>query len=817
VKQDTAVVSGANETLAQPRFRDFAGLGFASAAVLALQVTATRLFSFLVWYHFAFLVIAIAFLGFTSGGLIVGTQGAAAGQGGQLRGKLSQLGFAAGLAVLIAFAVLSRLPLEPDFQSTLHGFGLFLIAVLVMLLPFACLGAYICVALSAWPSKIGGLYGANLGGSAVGCAIVVALLDNLGVPSAFLSVALFCSAAGMLSYYPAKRAGWVVVAVAAGLQLAIVGIATDELSPWVYVKSAKAYPHLPREQVIARHSDSLSSVEVFKGSASTLWGLSDEFKQTPPELISFAIDGWALTSAFQRSRADAKDGVLAYLPAGMPYQLREPGDVLVIGAGGGVDVMTALHYGAKHVTGIEINPIILDAVKHTYREFSGNLYSDPRVEMHNAEGRHFLKRDPRKYDVIQLSGVDTFAASQAGAFALHENYLYTVEAMHDYLNALKPHGLLTFTRWLYIPPRQTIRLVAIAERAFRERGVENAAEHIAIFANDAYSVVLIKNDVFTEPEIARLEAEVTAKKFALVYAPFRRVNPYHDLWGENQFYRFWDLGPERFVEQYPLDVQPTTDDRPFFFEYQRWNLVLAWDLIFQGQNAQVVLLATLLLCGLLCLAIMLVARVRYRRTTTGSLGFEMHVYFSALGLGYILVENVLVQRIILFLGAPAYALTVILFTLLAASGLGSTVATRVPALAKRASWAMLLAAALLLVYAYSLRPALDAMLGASLPVRVMVVVVVIAPLGFVLGMPFPLAIERLSALDAKLVPWAWVINGSASVIGSIITVMLAMARGFTTVFWLAAVLYVIAALASARLFAASSEPLAVGVPARPDA
>jgi hypothetical protein len=327
--------------------------------------------------------------------------------------------------------------------------------------------------------------------------------------------------------------------------------------------------------------------------------------------------------------------------------------------------------------------------------------------------------------------------------------------------------------------------------------------------------VLIKNDVFTEPEIARLETAVAAKHFALIYAPFRRVNPYRDLWGENQFYRFWDLGPDRFIEEYPLDVRPTTDDRPFFFEYQRWNSSLAWDPFFKGQNAQVVLLGTLLLCGLLCLAIMLVARSRYRKLGAGSggLGIEMHVYFSALGLGYILVENVLVQRIILFLGTPAYALTVILFTLLAASGLGSAIAVRAPALRRRAGWAMLLAAALLLAYAYALRPALDAMLGASLPVRVLIVVIVIAPLGFVMGMPFPLAIERLSAIDARLVPWAWVINGSASVIGSIITVILAMARGFTSVFWVAALLYVIAALASARLFAASSEREALGVSA----
>lgn len=783
----------------EPYVRDAAGLALASAAVLALQVCATRLFSFLIWYHFAFLVIALAFLGFTSGGLIVGTRYAEAGQGARVRGRLSQLGFAAGVAILGAFVVLSRLPLEPDFQTTAGGFGLFLIAVFAVLIPFACLGAYICLALSAWPSRIGPLYGVNLGGSALGCGAVVLLLDTVGVPASFLSCAAVCWVAGMLSFRPARKSAWIWVGAIACAVLGLMHLATNELHPLVYVKSAKAYPHIPRDQVLARESDSLSSVETFKGSPDTMWGLSTKFKGEPPELVSFAIDGWALTSVFERKQAEVPDGLLEYLPAGLPYRLRPPGDVLVIGPGGGVDVLTALQSGATHVTGVEINPIILDAVKHRYAKFSGDLYHDPRVEMHNTEGRHFLKRDPRKYDLIQLSGVDTFAASQAGAFALHENYLYTVEAMHDYLDALRPDGLLTFTRWLYFPPRQTIRLVAIAERAFRERGVSRPADHITVFASGFYSVVLIKNDPFTEPEIERLERELEPKNFALLYAPFRRVNPYQKFWGENLFYTFWDLGPDNFIEKYPLDVSPTTDDRPFFFEYQRWNSFIAWDLIFQGQNAQVILVATLLLCSLLCLVILAVARKRYRKGSAG-LGFAMHVYFGALGLGYILVENVLIQRIILFLGTPAYALTVILFTLLAASGLGSAVAVRVPVLRSHARFAMLVAAALLLVYAYSLRPALDALLGAALPLRVLIVMLVIAPLGFVLGMPFPLAIERLSSMDARLVPWAWVVNGSTSVIGSIVTVMLAMGFGFTVAFWVAATLYVVSALASTQLF-----------------
>ena len=785
------------------RWTDYLGLALASAAVLALQVTATRLFSFLIWYHFAFLVLSIAFLGFTAGGLLVGT-------GGRLSRidpprLLCWLGLAGGLSAIAAFFALARLPIEPYVFASARAVVMLLAVVVVTLVPFVCLGAYICLALARGSEQIDTLYAVNLVGSAAGCAIVVWLLDWLGVPAAFFASGLFAFGSGLCVLGGSWRRPVPAIIAAVGVTgfLLLVWSATDQLRPWVYIKSAKAYPHVPRELVAERRSDSLSSVDVFamRDTRMTLWGISPKYRSRPlPRAIGFAIDGWALTSVLKRSDVEVPDSALTYLPASTPYRIHPAKDALVIGAGGGIDILSALYHGVEHVVGVEINPIIFDSVKRTYKDFAGDLYDDPRVEMHVAEGRHFLKRDRREYDIIQLSGVDTFAASQAGAFALHENYLYTVEAMQDYLQALKPHGMLTFTRWLYVPERQTIRLAAIADRVLRARGAERPQNHLAIVASDQFSVVMIKQDEFTPDESEQLSRDAAARSFDLIYAPHVRVNPRRAVWGENPFYALWDEGPENFIARYPLDIRPTTDDRPFFFEYQRWGQPLARDVVFINQNAQIVLLETLVVCALLCAVMLALAHRRYR-AVPARLGAAAHVYFAVLGLGYIFVENVLVQRIILFLGSPSYALTVILFTLLAASGLGSGFATRVPALRDRAPFAMLAAAALLLLYSFALRPILDALLGLDLAWRVAIVIVLISPLGVLLGMPFPLAIAKVTRSDPRLLPWAWVINGAASALGSVITVMIAMNSGFSAVFWAAAALYVCAALTYPRLIA----------------
>jgi hypothetical protein len=316
-----------------------------------------------------------------------------------------------------------------------------------------------------------------------------------------------------------------------------------------------------------------------------------------------------------------------------------------------------------------------------------------------------------------------------------------------------------------------------------------------------FSVVLVKNDEFTNAEVARVAAEADRRGFQLLYAPYVRVNPLEALWGKNPFYRIWDEGPAEFVAGYPFDIRPTVDDRPFFFEYQRWTKPVGpitehnVFVLFQKENAQLVLLGTLAVSGLAALSMLLFGRRRARQQGL-HLGLAPHLYFAALGLGYICVENVLVQRVILCLGRPAYALTVILCSLLVSSGLGSATAGRVAFLRERPRVVMGSVAVLLLVYAPTLRPLLDGVLGFGLFTRIAVVVALIGPLGFLMGVPFPWAIARLTHSDDRLVPFAWVVNGAASVVGGSVTVIVAMASGFTAVFVMAALLYLAAAAAS---------------------
>jgi Spermine/spermidine synthase domain len=792
------LVEAARPSLA---WNDLLGVALASASVLTLQVTSTRLFSFLIWYHFAFLVLSLAFLGFTAGGLIV-ARTASKGSTDPRR-LLSWLGFTAGAATLGCYFTLANLPFAAHFASDFRALAIFVVAVLVLLIPFVCLGAYICFALSVWAERVALLYAVDLAGSAAGCVLAAGLLNSLGVPAAFLANGLLAFAAGAFAFAPRVRKPWqwLAIACAAVAWVVVIGGATQELRSWVYLKTSKPYPKLPREFVVARKSNSLATVEMFRfplASRATLWGLSPTYKGAFPDIVGFAIDGWALTAVYKRADVDVSNSVLDYLPAALPYRLYPPQDALVIGPGGGLDILTALRFGAKHVTGVEINPIIVDAVKHEYAEIAGHLYQDPRVEIHNAEGRHFLKRDERKYDLIQLSGVDTYAASQAGAFALHENYLYTVEAMNDYLDALRPDGMLTFTRWLYVPPRQTIRLCAIADQALRQRGVAHPERHIVVFESNDFTITMIKRTEFLPADTARIERAVADQQFRLLYAPHTRVNPLKARWGENPFYQMWDQGIAKFIAEYPLDVRPTTDDRPFFFEYQRWGGTFVRENLFRTQNAQIVLLETLGVCGLLCAVILWIARRRHRDLGAG-LGVRAHVYFIALGLGYIFVENALVQRIILFLGSPVYALTVILFALLASSGLGSAIVARSARLHAHARAVMWAAAAVLVIYAFALRPVLEPLLGLPLAVRILIVILAVAPLGVLMGMPFPLALRAVSQVDSRLLAWAWVTNGAASVLGGIFTMMLAMSAGFSSVFLSAALLYLVASYTYSHL------------------
>jgi hypothetical protein len=563
-------------------------------------------------------------------------------------------------------------------------------------------------------------------------------------------------------------------------------------------------------EMLALRWNSFSRVEVI-GTPAELWqgrplvfhGYSTTLD---PELripeVWLRYDAVAATQITRFDGDPSRLWHLRYDVTSAAYQMRRYRNVLVIGPGGGRDILTALHLGSGPVTGVEINPLTIQLLRRRFRTFTGGLYDGfPGVRIVNDEGRNFVRHANEQYDLIQASLVDTWAASAAGAHALTENYLYTVEAFEDYLRHLTPDGVVSFSRWFSDLPAESLRVVALAVEALRRQGVTDAAAHVLVVrTNEAETrmpslcTILLKRSPFTADELAELRGWATRMRFLISCAPddLSRGAP------PGEFHQL--LGPQAapFIACYPADISPVYDDRPFFFN--RVPLI-AWlahrlgladspvgerPLTVGGQTLLISLVAAAASTALLLLIPLAAARWRRGEEHAGRTGRKRGalwaLYFAGLGLGFIMVEVVLIQRFSLFLGYPVYALSVVLFTTLLASGIGSLIAGRwsqPPVLAKRLPRILAWLCGMLALYALALPRLLDLVLGAPTLVRISVAVAVIAPLGLLMGMPFPTGLRRAAREAEGLVSWAWAVNGGASVLGSTLAVLISMTSGFT--------------------------------------
>lgn len=776
------------------------GLGFVAGAALVLQVALTRVFSLLIWYHFAFLAVALALLGFTGGGLLIQARPGLAGDPrSRARGALL---LAASIPAMLL--LLSCLPFGSSILESPAQLALFLLLLLAVLVPFTLAGVVVAGTLTSLRGAIGRAYFADLLGSGLGCGLSILAMDSLGGGPGGVLVAAVAAALGAICFSAEetgsasrKYAFALLALLAAGL-----GLARSSSGP-LFLPNAKLYPRIPREFILRRECTSVACVDFFANPLHFgLWGLSKNYTGPKPEQIGVVIDAWAVTSILkgetgQDGRLVASHPVFEALPTSLVYQHlrglgRAPGETLVIGAGGGLDVRSALHFGASHVDAVEINPSIVRATTTLFDRFSGGIYRDPAVRLAHSEGRHFVRRQQKRYDVIQVSGVDTFAASQAGAFALSENYLYTVEALREFLEHLDDDGTLSFTRWLYKPPRQTLRLCAIIDEATRSLGLGDAARNVVVVAAPVYdsdidfSVVLVKRRPFTEAEVQVIREAAERNAFSVRYAPHGPV--------EDSPFKGYFQAPDRraFIDSYPFQIEPSTDDRPFFFEHARFSRLLAnRDSIFGSASGQLVLVSTLALVLLAsALFLGLPAALARRRADVAPMEPRWQLYFLLLGVAYLAVELVFIPRFALFLGNPSYALSVVLLSLLLCSGVGAWLSAHVARRGPRAlAWVVAALALTLLAYQGLLGWAFDRALGWPFWGRVALSVLLVAVPGVCMGMPFPAAIARHERLGEGWVARAWSLNGYASVVASVGATLLAMVGGFSSVLLVAALTY----------------------------
>jgi hypothetical protein len=786
---------------------------------LALEIALTRVFSVSLWYQFGFMIISTALLGFGASGTWLAVRRSA--HAGDLHARLTRNALLFSLSVLVSFAVMLKIPLDPlkpllpgtanPTAAAIELIAYLLLYYVLIVLPFFFAGLTLGTAFSARARDIGSLYFADLIGAGAGCLLVVVALYALpgqGVvvlasAGAGLAAVAFATAQTTDERSPRGRlrigllAGYVILLLALALPNAerIFDLYIPPSKPLHIVKDKARFPDLALEYT---GWTPFGRVDVMwqPGMKGQAWGLSGAYQGELPAQRFIAIDAAAMTAINEWDGDRAKLAWVNALPSSLVYRLKEQPHVLLIGPGGGIDVLVAWHNQPRRITAAEINPVIVDIMRGKYRDFSGGLYSDiPEIDVQVAEGRNFVARSRDVYDIIQFSQVDTWAAAAAGAYSLSENYLYTLDAFHDYLDHLSPDGMLAIGRWYFEPPGQALRLVTIGTTALERLGVRDPGQHFIVVRAGDTANMFMKKSPFTADEVARIRQITEPLFFQVLYAP--------DMLGEagNHFADFFGA-PDReaFYAGYPLDVSPTTDDRPFFFEYYGWTNFGTF------RSGKLTLTVLLIQAALLAAALILWPLWRFRGSRSGlsTRGARRFIiYFAALGIGFIFIEIGLMQRFILFLGHPVFALSVVLFALLTFGGVGSFLSNRLvsadadPRRGQRLVIPLL--AALVVIYSFLLPPLFRAGLGWSLEARIILSVLLLAPLGLLMGMPFPLGIRLVNRTNDALVPWAWGVNGCASVLGSIMSVMLAQSVGFSGVMLLAVGIYLIGLLAALTL------------------
>ena len=807
-----------------------------STALLAYEIILMRIFSITQWHHFAYMIISIALLGFGASGTFVSVFRARLLKRYLFYYRVFSCFFP--LSIFLSYYLSQRNRFNPFEIAWNPGQYWFLVEYyLVLFVPFFLAATCIGLLFTRDTEKIGRLYSSNLIGSGCGALGVMGCLQLFHpVLVLYIIVGIACCGA-VIAFSDGTTEAKLTLSITQKiiLLLLIFGMLPlllkyDPLSLRAHLtisqyKGLSLARNFPEAQLL---TESVSSLGVVHTISSPIIrkapGISLNYTGTIPSQIALFVDSENAGVISPEKNLDYLD----FLPVSLVYHVRPASSALILGAGGGTDVLNALYHGVAAVEAVELNPDIISLVQGRFYEFTSGVYLQPNVSVINQEARGFIESTHSVYDVIQLSLLDSFGASSAGVHALNENYLYTIEAIQQYYSHLTPQGMLSITRWVKFPPRDNLKLFATAVEALEGLGIQDVSQRLISIRSWATSTLLLSKTPFTTEEIAAVRMFCQNRSFDTNYFPGitpGEANRYNQL-PSAEYYRSSQAllfgEKEDFYASYPYYIKPARDNSPYFFHFFKWKSLttllgaMGRDWIPFVEWGYLVLLATLLQAAIVSLLLILLPLLTLSNLSIpGRYKGSAMLYFFSVGFGYLFIEMVCIQKFTLFLANPVSAVSVVIASFLFFSGLGSYFfdVWSAGSLRQVGLWLrglkrvhrhvgafdpLLLIAisgiiGMTLLYNLLLPSVFSWCAGWNSYSKVLLSILVIAPVAFCMGIPFPFGLKHISRKASELVPWAYGINGYASVLSSLIATGIAISSGFLTVFILADLFYMIAA------------------------
>lgn len=772
----------------------YLGIFLTSLSVIVLEIALTKIFSVTLWYHFAYFTVSLATFGIGAGGLVgfflqdrllalAGGEDPSGSRKAPLERVLTWVALAQAAGTVASLALLTNCNIT--FYFTLPSVLKLAVAYAVCAWPFTAAGMIFSLTLRRYADNAPRLYATDLIGSATGCLAFLWAITHFSGPSVVLLAALAALAASGSFYSCDPKSGWPLRVSAAVILAAAVLTASLETRIFAIKHTKSGYPET---DVVFEKWSPLARITVYPGAYFQKdrdqpfgWGMSRNYvPKEPIDQLWVEQDASAGTPITRFDGDLSKLDFLRYDVTSLPYHVKPCPKVFIIGVGGGRDALTALVFGSPSVVACDINPVIVGLVKDRYREFAGDLYGRPGVHAEVAEARNSIRRKRSRFDLIQISLIDSWAATTAGAFSLAENSLYTVEAFVDYLDHLEQGGMLSVTRYLFTPRNQSLRVVVLARKALETLGIPRPEDHVAVVGTSkeqGLATVLVKKAPFTDGEIDAIARTADRMAFEALYLPGRRGDPDFDA-------ALRSPSLEQFTRTSFYDLRPSTDDRPFFFQMvyfsAAFRTVFGKGLVGQTFNYYAPRVVAILMVVSSAFVLLFYVVPLVASSKVQSLPKSWGLYFILLGLGFMLVEIPLIQKGSLYLGHPTYGFSIVLFSMLIFSGAGSYLSGRISAgnLMGRMSGLLLAASLLVVLTTASLDWLVPRTIGLSLAARIAVIVLFAGATALVMGTAFPTGIRQLGQSCGRAIPWAWALNGGASVLGSIIAMAIAMSAGY---------------------------------------